>query len=103
MKKESKPKAAADKQAAAKPKRTKPETGKFRFSVGGIVFKVSETATEKELLKALVVGTVKVSEQIEAVRRTLWRIGEIREYENKGAKQTANGKPKAGADKGGEK
>ena len=103
MKKQSKPKAAADKQAAAKPKRTKTEAGNFRFSVGGVVCEVSETATDRELLKTLVIGTIKISEQVEAVRRTLWRFGEIRDYEGKGAKAAANGKPKADAAKGAEK
>ena len=103
MKKQSKPKAAADKQAAAKPKRTKTEAGNFKFSVGGVVCEVSETATDRELLKALVIGTIKISEQVEAVRRTLWRFGEIRDYEGKGAKAAAKGKPKADAAKGGEK
>lgn len=91
----SKPKAAADKQAAAKPKRTKTKAGNFKFSVGGVVCEVSETATDRELLKALVIGTIKISEQVEAVRRTLWRFGEIREYEGKGAKAAANDKAKA--------
>lgn len=104
MKKQSKPKAAADKQAAAKPKRTKTEAGNFRFSVGGVVCEVSETATDRELLKALVIGTIKISEQVEAVRRTLWRFGEIREYERKdGANPSAKDKPKADAEKGGAK
>lgn len=94
MKKQSKPKAAADKQAAAKPKRTKTEAGNFRFSVGGVVCEVSETATDRELLKAIVIGTIKISEQVEAVRRTLWRFGEIRDYEGRGAK-AAKGKAQA--------
>ena len=95
MKNQSKPKAAADKQAAAKPKRTKTKAGNFKFSVGGVACEVSDTATDRELLKALVIGTIKISEQIEAVRRTLWRFGEIREYDGKGAKAAegaANGK-----------
>ena len=101
MKKQSKPKAAADKQAAAKPKRMKTKAGNFKFSVGGIVCEVSETATEREFLKAIVIGTIKISEQVEALRRTLWRIGEIREYDGKSAKTAAKDTPNADAAKGG--
>lgn len=100
MKKQSKTKTAAEKQAAAKPKRTKLEAVGFKFTVGGVSYEVSDTATDTELLKALVIGMAKLSEQLEAIRRTLWRIGEIREYESKGAKAAAKGNPKADAANG---
>ena len=102
MKNQGKPQAAADKQAARKPKAKKAQAVKLRLAAGGVSVAVSEAATEGELLKALVVGTIKISEQVEALRRTLWRIGEVREYEGKGAK-AGKGKPKADAGKGADK
>lgn len=86
-------KVAADKGKGTKPAKDKPD--EFRFTVGGEVYKVSSTATVGELLKAVVIGLVKLSEQVESVRRTLWRMSEIREYKG------AGDKPDAG--KGGEK
>ena len=95
MKKQNKPKAATDKQAAKKPKAQKAQTGNFKFTVGGVSYEIGDTAGELDLLKALVVASAKISEQIESLRRTLWRMEEIRDYENK-PKAAAKGKPKGG-------
>lgn len=97
MKKQSKPKAAKKDKAAAKPKQAKPKTDKLKFKMCGYTLEFDEDADERKLLKGVIIGLLKLSEQVEAVRRTLWRIGEIREYDGKGAKAAANGKPKADA------
>ena len=91
MKKQSKPKAAKKDNAAAKPK-----TDKLKFKMCGYPLEFNEDADARNLLKGVIIGVLKLSEQGEAVRRTLWRIGEIREYENKGANPSAKDKPKAG-------
>ena len=97
MKKQSKPKAAKKDKAAAKPKQATPKTDKLKFKMCGYTLEFNEDADERKLLKGVIIGLLKLSEQVEAVRRTLWRIGEIREYDGKGAKAAANGKPKADA------
>ena len=96
MKKQSKPKAAKKNKAAATPKQAKPKTDKLKFKMCGYTLEFDEDADERKLLKGVIIGLLKLSEQVEAVRRTLWRIGEIREYENKGANPSAKDKPKAG-------
>jgi len=81
-----KPDAAKGKTAA------KVKVGILRFTIGGVNYEISESATDTELLRAVVIGLCKLSEQMESLRRTLWRIGEIRNYAGKG------GKPDAGAE-----
>ena len=94
MKKQSKAKA----KAAAKPDAAKGKTAAkvkadiLRFTIGGVNYEISESATDTELLRAVVIGLCKLSEQLESLRRTLWRIGEVRNYTGKG------GKPDAGAE-----
>ena len=58
---------------------------------------VADNATERELLREVVKGLGVIADKVESVRRTLWRIGEIRNYENKGGngEEPDAGKPEA--------
>lgn len=90
-------KAQAAKVKADKP--AKPARGK-----AAKVAAVADDLTERELLREIVKGLRVVADRVESVRRTLWRMSEIREYESKGAKgkpETAQDRPDAGL--GGEK
>lgn len=54
---------------------------------------IADNATERELLREIAKGIGVIADRVESVRRTLWRIGEVRAYENKGA--AADRKPEA--------
>ena len=46
----------------------------------------AENAGLPELLRELIAGVKVVADRVESVRRTLWRMSEVRNYENKSAK-----------------
>ena len=48
----------------------------------------ADNAGLPELLRELIAGVKVVADRVESVRRTLWRMSEVRNYENKGAKPT---------------
>lgn len=85
MKKQSKAKAkpapeTAAGQTAAKVKADKAEKRTGRKAA------VADNATERELLREVVKGLGVIADRVESVRRTLWRMSEVRNYENKGGK-----------------
>jgi len=110
MKKQGKAKAAAAKPDAADGKAAKvaadngKKSGKSKTRDNGEIaldtlFKGLGVGDEEqvELLREIAKGIKTIADRVESVRRTLWRMSEIREYENKGAKgkPEKGGKPKA--------
>lgn len=64
--------------------------------------KAPPPASLRELLRQVIDGEKLIADRLESVRRTLWRMDEVRKYENKsGAGKPDTGKPDAET-KGGE-
>ena len=47
----------------------------------------ADNAGLRELLREVITGIKTVADRVESVRRTLWRMSEVRNYESKGEKQ----------------
>ena len=89
MKKQSKAKA----KAAAKPDAAKGKTAaKVKADKAGKRkgAAVADNATERELLREIVKGLGVIADRVESIRRTLWRMSEIRNYAGKGGKPDAD-------------
>ena len=93
----------------AKAKQSKPDakaaaTGKAGANPSGAAGKADKPTTRKaaekaqaeksdnvpELLREVIKALGVIAARVESVRRTLWRIGEVRNYENKGDKSGAD-------------
>ena len=90
MKEQRKAKAAATGKAGANPSGAagKAEKPTKRKAAEKVQAEKSDNVPEllREVIKALGV----IAARVESVRRTLWRIGEVRNYENKGDKSGAD-------------
>ena len=90
MKKQSKAKAKPAPETAAGQTAAKVKADKAEKRTGRKAAAVADNATERELLREVVKGLGVIADRVESVRRTLWRIGEVRNYENKGDKSGAD-------------
>ena len=98
----------------AKAKQSKPDakaaaTGKAGANPSGAAGKADKPTKRKaaekaqaeksdnvpELLREVIQALGVIAARVESVRRTLWRIGEVRNYENKGDKSGADGTKQA--------
>ena len=90
MKEQRKAKAAATGKAGANPsgaagKADKPTTRKAAEKA-----QAEKSDNVPELLREVIKALGVIAARVESVRRTLWRIGEVRNYENKGDKSGAD-------------
>lgn len=86
MKKQSKAKAKPAPETAAGQTAAKVKADKAEKRTGRKAAAVADNATERELLREVVKGLGVIADRVESVRRTLWRMSEVRNYENKGGK-----------------
>ena len=86
MKKQSNAKAKAKPETAAGQTAAKVKADKAEKRTGRKAAAVADNATERELLREVVKGLGVIADRVESVRRTLWRMSEVRNYENKGGK-----------------
>lgn len=86
MKKQSKAKAKPAPETVAGQTAAKVKADKAEKRTGRKAAAIADNATERELLREVVKGLGVIADRVESVRRTLWRMSEIRNYENKGGK-----------------
>ena len=90
MKEQRKAKAAATGKAGANPSGAAGKADKPTKRKAAEKVQAEKSDNVPELLREVIKALGVIAARVESVRRTLWRIGEVRNYENKGDKSGAD-------------
>ena len=90
MKEQRKAKAAATGKAGANPSGAAGKADKQTTRKAAEKAQAEKSDNVPELLREVIKALGVIAARVESVRRTLWRIGEVRNYENKGDKSGAD-------------
>ena len=90
MKEQRKAKAAATGKAGANPSGAAGKADKPTKRKAAEKAQAEKSDNVPELLREVIQALGVIAARVESVRRTLWRIGEVRNYENKGDKSGAD-------------
>lgn len=90
MKEQRKAKAAATGKAGANPSGAAGKADKPTKRKAAEKAQAEKSDNVPELLREVIKALGVIAARVESVRRTLWRIGEVRNYENKGDKSGAD-------------